>query len=80
MFVALRSLKVDGRTVAPGEPVPEAAAWQESVRRAHLNLGWIKEDQELPATPKARPVVAAPKEGAVPANKKVSRRTKTLVS
>lgn len=46
MYVARFPLQVAGRKILPGEPVPEAASWQYSVLRAHLNLGWIEDVKE----------------------------------
>ena len=42
MFVCTTySLKLRDRVVFKGDPVPEAASWDEAVRRAHLELGYI---------------------------------------
>lgn len=78
MYVACRPLKVGKRTVQAGEYVPEAADWQECVRRSHLNLGWIKDDGQTAA---GKPVSAAADvtEGsaAVKPKKKAKRAKKT---
>lgn len=42
MFVACVPLNLGSRKVKEGDPVPEADHWSEVVKRAHLNLGWIK--------------------------------------
>ncbi len=78
MFVATVPLKVAGRQVSPGEPVPEFNSWQETVRRAHLNLGWIKDDG-LPTAIHSEPVKteADTKDGSV--SEKRNRRKKNTV-
>lgn len=40
--VAKIALKVPGRIIQPGEPVPEFHKWGEAVKRNHLNFGWIE--------------------------------------
>jgi hypothetical protein len=81
MFVACVVLKVEGRQVKPGEPVPEAYRWQESVRRAHINLGWIKEDGELSATTTANPFAgAAATDGTASVKPKAAKRSKKIAS
>jgi hypothetical protein len=75
MYVACRPLKVGTRTVNPGEPVPEAADWQECVRRSHLNLGWIKEDSTIPCAVAVPPGPA--KDGDAQVKPKPKKKAKT---
>jgi len=57
MYIARRKLKMnDGRDRLPGQPVPEAAQWRESVLSAHLRMGWIERVSELPKEPVKEPV------------------------
>lgn len=46
MFVACRTIKVDGKNIYPGEEVPGFKSWPLVSQRANLNLGWIKEEIE----------------------------------
>jgi hypothetical protein len=57
-YVALVPLKLKGRQVKAGDLIPEANEWQESVIRAHLNIGWMRQAEYHEIEPVA--VIAAP--------------------
>jgi hypothetical protein len=65
MYVALRPLKVsDGgsglKTIPVGQSVPGVDQWQESVRRSHLQLGFLRyvpEEAQAPLVPQAKSAV-----------------------
>lgn len=47
MYIACRKLQLkDGVTVEKGERVIGAEDWKLSVRKAHLNLGWIELEED----------------------------------
>lgn len=78
MYVACVPLKVAGKTVQAGEVVPEADQWQETVRRAHINLGWIKQTNGSPSSlADSEPAVAEAKDGTAPQRSKRGRRPKS---
>lgn len=42
MYVAVKELNTASGLVKPGEIVKDAPNWNESVRNAHVNMGWMK--------------------------------------
>lgn len=75
MFVACVPLKVAGRRVKPGEEVPEADGWRETVKRAHLNLGWIEEKKSQAVHNQPIGQGAATKDGTASAKPKKRRKS-----
>jgi C2H2-type zinc finger len=48
MLVATRKLNCFGKTVLPGDPIPDPSRWNVVSLQANINIGWIADVPDEP--------------------------------